>query len=143
MTIANEAKIVVGEAFWKRFGFSQDFGTGFFGFAFYGADWSALGGIGFGGLRYGDNSYGEGYTIPGTYQRHKGRNGTTYARHRFSWSSNPRTVLQQANRMKMRDAVLAWQALTSDQKAKWKERALNRNMNGYNLFYSAFLKGRI
>lgn len=49
--------------------------------------------------------------------------------------SNPQTPLQQANRHKMRLAVLHWQTLHTSEKTAWNKNAAKRKlaMSGYNL----------
>jgi hypothetical protein len=54
---------------------------------------------------------------------------------------NPQTPLQQANRAKLADAVLAWQCLTSEEKSAYNKRARGRHMSGYNLFIRNFMYG--
>lgn len=58
-------------------------------------------------------------------------------------SGNPQTPDQQANRMKMKAAVRAWQGLSEEDKKKWNREASRRKlkMSGYNLHNSQHLKG--
>jgi len=58
----------------------------------------------------------------------------SYERLRYYIPKNPRYIPQQANRQKMADAVAAWQALTSEQKALYNKNAIGKRFSGYNLF---------
>jgi len=53
---------------------------------------------------------------------------------------NPRTLKQQTQRAKIPDALAAWRALSSAQKAVWDKKARNKPKSGYNLFTSNYLK---
>jgi hypothetical protein len=46
---------------------------------------------------------------------------------------------QNVNRTKFADAVAAWQALTAEQKAVYKNRAVGRHMFGYHLFLREYM----
>ena len=75
-------------------------------------------------------------TIAGdlTFAKHSGRN-TVRQR---NVPRNPRTVSQQANRSKLSDAVVAWQALSEPQREVWREKELdNPGKTGYSLFIGA------
>ena len=58
---------------------------------------------------------------------------------KFYTPTNPRTVLQQANRNKFANAMSAWQALTTEQKKVWNDKAQKLPMRGYNLFIKNFM----
>ena len=57
----------------------------------------------------------------------------------FYIPTNPRTVPQQANRQKMSNAVVAWQALTDKQRKVYNVSAIGRHMSGFNVFLSQYL----
>ena len=49
------------------------------------------------------------------------------------------TTLQNAQRSKFHNAVVAWQALGSTSRAEYKKRAIGRHMSGYNLFIREYM----
>ena len=55
--------------------------------------------------------------------------------------TNPRTELQQANRAKYAAGVLAWQALTVEEKTAYNKPAAKLGFSGYNLFMRKYLLG--
>lgn len=79
----------------------------------------------------------------------KNINGIYRVRHRwgktiqeklpFYTPTNPQTEPQQANRQKITDGVIAWQALTPEQKEVYNVKAKYKNYSGYNLFISEYL----
>jgi hypothetical protein len=120
MRIEGVEKIIRFEAR-KRHGYSQDCGTAFCA-----------------------------YTLCGLFNRFAGiyrvwRNGSLKIPQRmvFYWIPNPRTTSQQANRTRFADAMAAWSALTSDEKAKYNKRAKSRNIIGYNLYVKEYMLGYI
>lgn len=54
--------------------------------------------------------------------------------------TNPQTTEQQANRFKFADAVIAWQGLTTEQKANYNVTASRQGRLGRWLFMSEYLK---
>lgn len=78
----------------------------------------------------------EKYTFlrPGIYQMRLTKRGKVPVRMRFYEPTNPESTPQQANRTKFADAVAAWMALTSEQKASYTKRAKKRGMFGWGLF---------
>lgn len=101
----------------KRFGFSQLFGTAFFGY-----------------MRFGEfNPYA------GIFRHTQYYNNRVWQKIKFYWPKNPRTVPQQANRSKMADGVLAWRELSPEQVKDFNKRAKRKQMSGYNLFLSEYL----
>ena len=59
----------------------------------------------------------------------------------FYTPTNPQTEAQQANRQKYADAIVAWQALTLEQKAVYNKKAVGLHMSGYNLFIREYMYG--
>jgi hypothetical protein len=53
---------------------------------------------------------------------------------RWVKGSNPRTPGQQVNRAAFATAVLAWHALSGEQRAALKHKSVGTNMNAYQLF---------
>lgn len=114
--LSTEEKILFPQAR-KRFGFSQLFGSAFFGY-----------------MRFGEfNPYA------GIYRHTQYYNNRVWQKISFMWSPNPRTEFQQANRAKMADGILAWRELTDEQKKLLNKRATRKKMSGYNLFLSEYL----
>ena len=66
------------------------------------------------------------------------KTGNQYTR-RFIKSRNPRTPLQQAHRMKYKDAVMAWNALLVQSKKQYNHKAARMPLTGYNLFIRTYL----
>ena len=62
-------------------------------------------------------------------------------KYRYTVVPNPRTASQQANRLKIRHAVLAWQDLNPIQQQNYrKKEPFTPKMSGYNFFLSKYLK---
>lgn len=76
----------------------------------------------------------------GIYQMRKCREGKIPIKMRFYRPTNPRTIKQQLNRDKVRNAVIAWSLLTKEEKALYDKRARGRHYGGYHLFVSEHLK---
>lgn len=101
----------------KRFGFSHSFGTAFFGYT-----------------RFGDfNEYAGIYTYRNNWKQRK------HIAMQFYWPTNPQTVPQQAWRAVFANGAVAWQSLTSDQKAEYNKRAKQKHMTGYHLHQREYL----
>jgi hypothetical protein len=58
----------------------------------------------------------------------------------FYRPTNPRTIPQQANRSKFADAMSAWSLLTDLEKKPFKQKGQVLQMNGSNVFVSAYMK---
>lgn len=67
------------------------------------------------------------------------KTGNQYSK-RYVVPTNPRTVLQQAQRGKFAQAVSAWQALSPADKQTFRQMAKSLPMTGFNLFVSNYLK---
>lgn len=57
------------------------------------------------------------------------------------WPLNPKTDPQKICQDKFALAISGWQALTSEQKAVYNERAKGRVLSGYNLFIREYMYG--
>ena len=67
-------------------------------------------------------------------------NGKKYnVRYPYKLGRNPRTVKQQAQRVKYYAAVAAWKSLNPYDKNVWKAVALHKNYTGYNAFIKNYL----
>ncbi len=81
--------------------------------------------------------------LTGIYRRDNVSGYLRYYRENYYCTKNPRTEKQQANRMKFRDAVLAWHNLTNDEKNDYNERAKIRHMSGMNLFIRYYMNSHL
>ncbi len=88
---------------------------------------------------YGAFYYGAGAQFHGIYQVRTRFGKQVQVKEKFYVPTNPQTIPQQANRQLMIDGVLAWQGLTTEQKAIYNKRAIGKNMSGYNIFLSEYL----
>ena len=75
----------------------------------------------------------------GIYQMRRCKEGIIPIRMKFYKPSNPRTILQQANRQKYADGVLGWQSLTDEQKKVYNDNVKGRCLSGYNLYIKEYL----
>lgn len=78
--------------------------------------------------------------VAGIYQMRKCLEGKIPIKMKFYRPTNPRTIKQQANRIKLRDAVIAWSLLTDAEKNVYHERAKSWHYWGYHLFVSEYMK---
>jgi hypothetical protein len=78
--------------------------------------------------------------LRGIYQKRKGKAGVINVKMKFYAPYNPNSEAQQYWRNKLREAVRAWQNLTSEQKKLYNIRGSKRGRRGYNLFISEYLK---
>lgn len=112
----------------KRFGVFREFGTAQCGFSHYGEEDIYL-------IRPPEDPI----LLSGIYRTDNVSGYTRYYREPYYITKNPRTDLQQTNRQKYADAVLAWQNLTSEQKGVYNLRAKYKKLSGYNLFLKEYL----
>lgn len=112
----------------RKFGWPVDsescavFGVGVFGKAFYGNPEGAAA----------DPSFG-------IYQQRKCKEGKISIRMKFYAPPYTRTEGQDVCRVNFADAVSAWQALTTEQKGVYNNRAKYKNYSGYNLYLREYL----
>lgn len=72
--------------------------------------------------------------VNGIYQMRMTKKGKIPIKMKFYVPTNPRSVLQQANRQKFADAMTAWKNLTFEQRKVYNDRAKKRQMFGWGLF---------
>lgn len=72
--------------------------------------------------------------VNGIWQMRKTKRGKRPVKMKFYTPTNPQTVPQEANRTKFANAMSAWGALSSGDKAVYNGRAKKRNMFGWGLF---------
>jgi len=62
-------------------------------------------------------------------------------RYHYVTPYNPRTDLQQANRNRIRQAVLSWKSLTEEQKNFYRRKEpINPTMSGYNYYIRQYIR---
>ena len=88
---------------------------------------------------YGGVIYGTDDVRAGIYQRRHGKGKVLYARLNFYNPSNPKTILQQANRTKFASGMTVWSNLTQNEKEVYNERAKTYQLHGVNLFLKEYL----
>jgi len=113
----------------KRFGKYNQYGTSQYGFSYYGDEDVYFAPPG-----------REPILLSGIYRTDNVKGYLTHYREPYYFPSNPRTPSQQANRQKFANAVHAWQSLTEEQKKVYNERAKGKNLSGYNLFISEYMR---
>lgn len=119
MAIVEGADKVISLLPQNRFGYSQDFGSSFYGFV----------------------QFGESNSYSGIWQRKKTKKGWRVSRQAFYWPTNPRTPAQQSRRGRFAEGVSAWQSLTEEQKRVYNGRAEKRRFSGFNLFMHFYMQG--
>lgn len=112
----------------KRFGRFRIYGTGQFGFSVYGEE-----------DIYFQPPGRDPILLSGIYRRDNVTGKVKYYRSPYYIVGNPRTELQQANRQKYADGVLAWQNLTDEQKIPYNIKSKGKHMSGYNVFLKEYL----
>jgi len=123
----------------KRFGVFRKYGTAQFGFSNFGEDDIYYIRTPYGSATYGVDIFGDVVLLSGIYRTDNVTGRTKYYREPYYIPKNPRTVSQQSNRQKYKNAVAAWQALTNSQKEVYNMRARNKKFSGYNLFIKEYL----
>ena len=135
----------------KGFGYSQDFGTAFFGFCLF-ANFNQWAGIyarkrvdraisnAYGWALFGLTEFGSTTMLYHdlSYRTRAKKYGVT--RKIFYWPAYTRNEKQDEIRTTFASAVLFWQGLTDSQKLVYDNRARARRMSGYNLFISQMMK---
>ena len=108
-------------------------------------------GTGFGRFRFAATSFGDRRAVAGIYQKRRLSN----RRDRYDQTTNPEypivamrsyrptytnTEIQAENRAKFAAAVAFWQGLTAEDKALYDKRAVRKQMSGYNVAISDFIR---
>jgi hypothetical protein len=112
----------------KKFGRHRFFGSAIFGDSSFGDDDVFF-----------VNSKQESFIFTGIYQTRRNNGKQFSALLNYYVPKNPRTVLQQANRQKYANGILAWQAFTNNDKKIYNKKACKNKMSGYNLFLKTYL----
>ena len=133
-----------------RFGKRTEYGEQMYGERSYGEEEIECAENEYGQKFYGDNEYGSDNQIAGIYQQRREREsylgpgdketGKPHTVLKPNYTpQNPQTVPQQANRQKYADSIIAWQALTPEQKENEHKKASKLAKRGYDLFRSVYL----
>ena len=122
-----------------RVGKPRFYGRAIYGNSEYGAGDICLFLTEYGSSIYGVSPYGNLIQLSGIYQRVGAYGKFKLWLKDYLTTKNPRTEPQQTNRAKITSGVLAWQALTAEQKAVYNQKALGKHMSGYNVFLKEFL----
>ncbi len=123
----------------KRFGLYRRFGTSQFAHSNYGEDDVYFVRTDYGVASFGIDIFADIILLSGIYRTDNVTGITRFYREPFYITKNPRYGPQQANRAKMTAAVLAWKALTQEQKNQYNKNAIGKRMSGYNLFLKEYL----
>lgn len=78
------------------------------------------------------------FNVDGIWQRRHTKTGIRSIKMKWYTPTNPQTDAQQANRQKFADAMAAWGALTSEQKAEYNTRAKRQSLRGWSLFVRTY-----
>jgi len=124
----------------KRFGKSREFGTMELGYSEFGAEDEFLILSEFGNNTLGVSQMGDMIPLSGIYQTRKTAKGIAYYRSTYFVPRNPRTEAQQSWRQVFQEGAQQWQLLSDEQKKVWNEKAIGKNLYGYNLFMEEYLQ---
>lgn len=83
---------------------------------------------------------GEYFPLAGLYRKRRQNGVQKFDRMKFYSTPGPRTPAQQANRTKLAQGVLAWRALSPEEKARWRAKRAPRYMSGYNRFLRDYMR---
>jgi hypothetical protein len=95
--------------------------------------------VGYGGSEYGVTALGVPVDFAGIYRVRHYNQKVYHEKMDFYTYVITHTDPQNVNRGKFANAVSAWQALTTEQKAVYNKRAVGRHMFGYHLFLREFM----
>ncbi len=139
MVIVQKAEIPLGLTIHGAAGKRVLYGQLLYGVAGYGLGEVQLSQHLYGKRSYGQSRYGDDRSPFGIYQQRKGKKGTIFVRERFYIPTNPNSVDQQFWRAKYAAGIVAWQNLTSGQKAVYNTRAKRFKFSGFNLYLKEYL----
>jgi len=94
----------------------------------------------FGIFKFGLAGYGAMDDYTGIYQQRKCIEGKITVREKLYSPRYSETEAIQASREKFRNAIIAYQALTVEQKLIYHKRAVGKKFSGYNLFIIEFMQ---
>jgi len=123
----------------KRLGKHREYGRGMFAFSEFGDDELFLIISIYGVSSFGETNFGDLIVMTGIFRRDNVTGEVKYYREPYYVPKNPRTETQQTQREKLANGVLAWQALTDEEKNQYNKKAIGKGMSGYNLFLKEYL----
>ena len=123
----------------KRFGRFTLYGSSMYGFSVYGESDLFLPISDYGYSVFGYNKYGDIILLSGIYRTDNVTGKTKCYREPYYIPKNPRSEAQQAQRQKYANGVVAWQALTEEEKEIYNKRAKHKKYSGYHLFLKEYL----
>jgi hypothetical protein len=124
----------------QKIGIPSYFGERIFGQSHFGQEYMELSQHQFGQKRFGLSFYGDNLTFDGVFHSRHRPAGLIYVREKYYWPKPARNEAQNISRNKFADAVTAYQALSTSQKAGYKLQCRYKKFTGYNLFLSEYLK---
>lgn len=86
---------------------------------------------------------GEDSEIAGVYQKRPRKKGQIFVKMKFSIPNDPKTSLQITQRNKFRDSILAWRALTEEEKNVYNTMQYPPRMSGFNRFIRLYMRDEI
>jgi len=98
---------------------------------------------GYGQAAFGESQYADQNPFSGVYKKQYTKNGPLCIKTKFQRTVAVNTDHLSAYKVKMRNAVLSWQGLTSEQKAVYNKLKYPIHMSGYNRYVRAYLKDLI
>lgn len=123
----------------NKLGRSCPFGLYMFGQANFGDQELFVPRSEFGAVIFGKDRFADITVVSGIFEIRHTSKGQRNSYTKYMIPNNPRTEEQQIPRANFATAVANWQALTSNQKAFYNEKAEGRYYSGYNLFIKAYL----
>jgi len=114
MSFLTQQEKMLGPCPRKRLGFSEDFGSAYFGFSFFGLH----------------------NPFSGTYQKVYIYGESLFVKNPIYFLTDRPSSGQIALRYQFRRAVKGWQSLTQEQKNVYNMRSKGKNYSGYNLYIS-------
>lgn len=94
---------------------------------------------GYGSCMFGVSRYGYDDIRAGIYRRQPSKKGQIFVKNKFYWPVDTITPERLIVRDKLRQGVLAWQALSPEEKAYYNKLQYPTHMSGYNRFLSLWL----
>ena len=99
--------------------------------------------IGIGEIINGFSQIGDENPMAGVYQKRARSTGQIFVKMKYVIPFDNKTPAQLARRQIMRNAVIAWQGLTSNDKHAYNSLKHPQRMTGFNRFIGKYLKGEI
>lgn len=125
----------IGPLYWGTLECEPGFGNNYFGKSEFGEE----GWPGFGVSGYGINEFGISNFYPLIFQRRNSLKG--FHSWRILWYNFvlKHSAAQQTRREKFKAGLVAWKALSEEEKTEWKEKAKYLNLYGVSLFLKEWM----